>query len=170
MNWDVAIYETFSRLETRWLVNTRLDLDPDFYDYNAWPMADFMASVEMVGQFVPQGRFLDVGCGIGTKLALMYSLGWEVSGLDWNQEYVFRARELLPERADAIVVADLRDVESFDADVVYMYRPAKSDEQEEAVERHLIGHCAQGTLLILPETPVTSQLDLERVGPNVWRV
>src|SRR5215469_9718932 len=67
MNWDVAIYETFSRLETRWLVNTRLDLDPDFYDYNAWPMADFMASVEMVGQFVPQGRFLDVGCGTGTR-------------------------------------------------------------------------------------------------------
>lgn len=36
----------------------------------------------------PQGRLLDVGCGSGEWLALMRELGWQVEGLDFDQNAV----------------------------------------------------------------------------------
>ena len=43
--------------------------------------------------FVPNGRMLDVGCGGGTNLRAMQSLGWEPHGVDFNPVAVQTCRE-----------------------------------------------------------------------------
>jgi 2-polyprenyl-3-methyl-5-hydroxy-6-metoxy-1,4-benzoquinol methylase len=41
---------------------------------------------------LPQGRLLDVGCGSGDWLALMHGLGWQVAGVDFDDNAVKVAR------------------------------------------------------------------------------
>ncbi len=79
------------------------------------------------------GRFLDVGCGIGTKLLLARFLGWgDVTGIELRPEYGEVARRLCPE-AD-VFVADAFEWDGYgEFDVVFMYRPCIPDD----LERHL---------------------------------
>jgi SAM-dependent methyltransferase len=42
---------------------------------------------------VPQGRLLDVGCGSGEWLATMRKLGWEVEGIDFDENAIRVARQ-----------------------------------------------------------------------------
>ena len=41
---------------------------------------------------VPKGKLLDVGCGNGSYIQYMQSLGWEVRGIDFDSEAVSNAR------------------------------------------------------------------------------
>jgi SAM-dependent methyltransferase len=127
-----------------------------------------MEAMEVAAAHTEGRRFYEVGCGIGTKLALMYVLGWQVTGLERYEPYLEAARDLVPEAR--LIRADMRDVERFDADVVFMYRPAIDDATEEIMEKHLTDSVASGTILLVPpETPFFWSLGLERLGPHLWR-
>lgn len=142
-----AIHSVFHRLETRWHEGF------DSGAYHAWdplPFWDFLAGVRAAEPHVQGKRFLDVGCGIGTKVAIMHELGWETSGIERNGPYVKAARELMHERPLSISHADAFDVDTFDADLVYMYRPMKSDEDEARLEAHVAAGLGPGTVLFLP--------------------
>lgn len=141
-----AITCTLFRLEQPILPST-----PDasvYFAYDPLPIADFFSGVQIAVPFTRGRRFLDIGCGIGTKLMLMHYLGWEVAGIDRHEPYVKAARKLIPEAS--LTCADLRDVGSFTADFVYMYRPGVSDALEDALERHVISCLTPGTVLYLP--------------------
>ncbi len=61
------------------------------------------------------GPGLDAGCGAGAlEMSYLEGLGFRMFGLDAVAENVRMARELRPELADRIRVADLRDVLPFD--------------------------------------------------------
>ena len=49
---------------------------------------------ESYGLAVPGGRYLDVGCGLGTMVAAMARLGMEAEGVDPGQAAVDRARSI----------------------------------------------------------------------------
>jgi SAM-dependent methyltransferase len=141
-----AIHSTLFRLETRWH-SPSVEQSP----YHAWdslPFWLFLDAIRVAAAHAPGRRFLDIGCGIGTKLALMFHLGYEVAGIDRRQDYIGAAHELVPEAT--LTCVDAFDVERFDADIVYMYRPAKSDELEDALEAHVCSRLRHDTVLVLP--------------------
>jgi trans-aconitate methyltransferase len=162
---DIA-FEVMCRLEVRWLPDS-LFASEGFFEYIPMPLAEFMYGMEEASKHTAGRRFLEIGCGIGTKLALMHYAGWSVQGIDINQDYLDSAAQLCPEAK--LTCSDMRDVPYFDADVVYMYRPAFTLEMEQQLDHHLADNIAIGTLLYLvPETPDFWHLGLEKLGPYLW--
>lgn len=145
-----AIHETMHRLEQRWNLLPIPDLD-GFHPYDPLPPAEFLPLLREASALTAGRRLLDLGCGIGRNLSIAFSLGWQVAGVDRHRPYVEAARELLPEAE--IVEADIRALDRFDADVVYMYRPAVADEAEDALEAHVTAGLEAGTVLLLPTRP-----------------
>lgn len=149
-----AIHQTLWRLEQRWLPPT-----PNahvHHAYEALPVAMFLPGIRRAAEFTDGRRFLDIGCGIGRNLALMSVMGWQVAGIDRHRPYVEAAQELAPEAT--LVCADAFDVQEFNADVVYMYRPMVADGDETRLEEHVLGRIAPGTVCFFPT----------RRQPEVW--
>jgi 2-polyprenyl-3-methyl-5-hydroxy-6-metoxy-1,4-benzoquinol methylase len=48
-----------------------------------------------IERFIQKGRILDIGCGRGKFLSLMQESGWEVYGLEFNEETAWHARNVL---------------------------------------------------------------------------
>lgn len=159
-----ALHQTFHRLESRWV--PPVPPVDHWFAYDPLPLALFLPGIASATAHQTGRRFLDVGCGIGTKLALMHALGWEVAGVDRHEPYLAAAAEMVPE-AD-LRLADLFDLDGFDADLVYMYRPAVSDRLAEEAERHVIAGMSPGSLLFLPTR--TPPVDLEPIGQQLWVV
>lgn len=159
-----AIYETFSRLEARWV-----DGVPDNSVWHAWsplPPHEFLPPVREASRLTEGRRFLDLGCGIGTKLAYMHALGWSVAGVEHHRPYFKCAEEMVPE-AD-LTCGRIQDQESFDADLIYMYRPAVSLPDEEAIERYVFDRASKGALVFLPARPDSKRPG--RVSNDLWRI
>ncbi len=146
-----AIHSLLHRLETRW--HDSFDSGP-YHAWNPLPFWDFLDGVRAAEPYAHGRRFLDVGCGIGTKLALMHELGWDVSGIDRHEPYVEAARELMHERPRSVTHGDAFDFEVFDADLVYMYRPMKSEDDTDALEQHVARRLPAGAVLFLPTRDV----------------
>jgi 2-polyprenyl-3-methyl-5-hydroxy-6-metoxy-1,4-benzoquinol methylase len=159
-----ALHQTIWRLEQRWVPPI-----PDasvWHAYDPLPWAEFMQGVRVAAEHAPR-TFLDIGCGIGTKLAFMYALGWRVSGIDRHQPYIDAAQELVPEAT--LFCADIREVTELPYDVIYMYRPAVSEELEQEVERHVVSHLEPGTVVFAPHRDL-AHLGLEPLEHDVWRM
>ena len=77
-------------------MNTYLGLHARYYDvvYAGKPYADEAAHV-VAG--VEPGRLLDVACGTGRHAAAFASLGFDVTGVDYNPELLEIAREQNPQ-------------------------------------------------------------------------
>ena len=152
-----ALHSAMHRLEQRWLPR-RVPRNDVWHAWDPLPFWEFLAGVREAAGLTAGRRFLDIGCGIGTKLAVMHALGWTVAGVEKRKRYVNAAAELVPEAV--IVHADVLDVDRFDADLVYMYRPAVADELESRVEAHVLGRVTPGSVLFWPY----------RHDPQVWVV
>ncbi len=161
-----AIHSTFHRLEQRWLAPPTDS--PDFFDYDPLPIALFLQGIRLAAEFAFGDRYLDIGCGIGTKLALMFHLGFKVTGIDHNQAYLQAAKELCPEAT--LILGDLFSVTSFDFDIIYFYRPARSDELQRKVDRHIISHASRASIVYAPERVFDISLPVEELGRFVWRI
>jgi SAM-dependent methyltransferase len=165
VEWIDAIHLVDRKLEERW--TPPADPGHSFFDYSPLPLREFKDGIDTARNNTNGNRYLEVGCGIGTKLALMHHLGWEVTGIDIYQPYLDVARELCPEAK--LICADMRDIQFFDADVVFMYRPGFTQEMEWALELWLADNIALGTILFLvPETEAFWRLGLEHIGPHLW--
>jgi SAM-dependent methyltransferase len=150
-----ALHGLIHRLERRW--NLLPIPDRRFHHaYDPLPFWHFLAGVQAAARLVRGRRFLDVGCGIGSKLALMHHLGWTAAGIDRHRPYIDAAAELVPEAS--LAHGDAFDIPHFDTDLVYMYRPMISDEQEDALETHILAHVDPGTVMFWPL----------RHDPEVW--
>lgn len=149
-----ALLGLLTRLERRWVLPI-----PDatvWHAYDPLPFWLFLDGVRVAERMTDGRRFLDLGCGIGSKLALMHALGWQAAGVDRHRPYVDAARDLVPEAT--VEHTDIRDLHDIDADVVYMYRPARSDELEDELERHVLRTARPGTVMFFPF----------RHNPEVW--
>lgn len=159
-----AVHQVFWRLEQRWS-----DGIPDAtvrHAYQALPPAMFLPPLLAAAELTGGGVFMDVGCGVGRNLALAHCLGWETIGVDIHQPYLAAAAELVPEAS--LIEADAFDLDRFDADVVYLYRPMVSADDEHDLETHVIERMTPGSILYLGTTEPL--VPLERVAPCLWRV
>jgi SAM-dependent methyltransferase len=101
-------------------VNSYHGLHARFYDlvYQDKPYADEAAFVTQVlrQERVLGGRLLDVACGTGRHAAEFVQLGFDVTGVDYNDELIAIAREHAPGAAFLVQdMCDLRLEEEFDA-------------------------------------------------------
>lgn len=142
-----AIYQATRRLEQAWLPT--IPSAHEFFAYEPLPWGQFIDLIEQASGLTEGRRFLDVGCGIGTKLIVMHYLGWEVAGVERHPPYAHAARLLVPE-AEEVTPRDVFDIDRFDADVVYSYRLAVNDDRQAEVEAHLSAHMTPGSVLVLP--------------------
>jgi len=150
-----ALHSTFHRLEQRWNTTPIPDQTVS-HAWDALPFWFFLDGLRQAAELTEGRRFMDVGCGIGTKLAIAHHLGWQVSGIEKHEPYARAARDLIPEAS--VQVVDAFDCETFDADVVYMYRPMRSDHDQERLETHVLAHSRPGTVMFWPV----------RHNPEVW--
>lgn len=150
-----AIHGAIHRLEQRW---TTVSTDPLWHVYDRLPFWEFIAGMRQAAQLTDGRRFVDLGCGIGTNVAIAYHLGWQVSGVEKRPEYVAAASDLVPE--GHFVESELLELEEVEADVIYMYRPARSDELEDALESHIADLLEPGTVCFWPY----------RHDPDVWLI
>lgn len=127
-----------------------------WHAYDPLPFWEFLAGIRIASELTEGRRFLDLGCGIGTKLAIMHGLGWDVTGVEHHAPYVEAARELIPEAS--VHLGDICDLVPIEADLVYMYRPAVSDDLEAEVERVVLDWGKPGTVMFWPF----------RHTPEVW--
>lgn len=99
-------------------------------------------------------RFLDVGCGGGTKVFAATRYFDRADGLELDPGYADAARQTLEKigaskstinRADALTFASYADY-----DVIYFYRPLRTEALLEALEQRIIETARPGTILVAP--------------------
>ncbi len=66
--------------------------------------------------YVPQGRFLDVGCSIGTFVEVASQIGYKAEGIDLDSNAVAYGKEL----GRAVMLSSLEDHSGDDYDVVFL--------------------------------------------------
>ncbi len=161
-----ALATAIDRLEAAWLP-AELSAHPEFHDYQSTPVDTFMQGLAVCREHAPGGRWLEVGCGIGTKLILAHEMGFRVHGLDNRAQYIAAAKFLCPEAT--LEVADARYYDRYGAfDVVFCYRPLIKEEATVALERWIVSRMAAGALLYLPYRNIQS-LGWHLVSEHVWR-
>jgi hypothetical protein len=99
-------------------------------------------------------RFLDVGCGGGTKVLSASEYFGHADGLEFDPSYVHAARTLFSNiRYDIgeVFQADALVFDRYDAyDVVYFYRPISNPDLMIQLERRICESVKPGTVLIAP--------------------
>lgn len=155
----LAVDQTVMRLEAGWFTPHGDDAG---FDLHPLPMGEFLAGMAVCGE---PGRFVDLGCGVGTKLAVAHFLGWQVSGVERHADYAAAARRLVPE-AD-VVVGDAWDVELDGFDVVYSYRLCVALAAQQVLNAAIVARMRPGGLFFCAGS---DPVGLKPVGLGVWRV
>ncbi|GLS88726.1 hypothetical protein GCM10010873_37000 [Cypionkella aquatica] len=109
-----------------------------------------------------QPAFLDVGCGIGSKLVLASELFARTDGLEYEAGHAAIAQAMMQRigaRATTIFHADALSFAAYGAyDVLYAYKPMYGAGLEQ-MEARLIGQARPGTLLIAPYMEFTTRFE-----------
>ncbi len=151
--WQNA-FEKFEQLFNRWTPNTdpnqygstqvdgRYTFIPNYLTTFTHQLSEASKLVKGIGSY-PGPSFVDVGCGIGSKLLIASMFGFQPNGVEIVPEY---AR--IAQRAGRIIVGDaLR--QSYEAfDVVYFYRPFYDGKLEEKLEKHIIKTAKPGAVIL----------------------
>jgi protein-L-isoaspartate O-methyltransferase len=100
-------------------------------------------------------KFLEVGCGVGTKLTMVSKLfGLDVTGFDYNEVYCQAAIDLLTAKGCTNWHVTRRDAlevyaEYQEADIIYLNRPFVHLLKQEALERLVFAAMHRGAYVIL---------------------
>ena len=103
---------------------------------------------------LPPGRALDLGCGEGRNAIWLAQRGWQVSGVDFSEVGLEKARQLAAERGVEVtwVRADLRDYEpdheAFEL-VIVMYIQAPAARLADLMRKASAALAPGGTLLVV---------------------
>jgi SAM-dependent methyltransferase len=120
---------------------------------NLWAVRPNRFLVAEVGGLEP-GRALDLACGEGQNAIWLASLGWHVTGVDFSEVAIAKARARAARDAVQLefVCADLRtydpDVAAYDL-VLLLYLHVFADERREILRRASAALSTGGTLVLL---------------------
>ncbi len=124
------------------------------------PMSQFMALMHIAQRIaLAQGRasplrFLDVGCGSGSKLLAAATLFDRADGLELDRVYVEQAQNLLRHARHDRARVMQGDALSFDGygdyDVIYFYEPIRNTELQVQLDRRIFATARKGTILVIP--------------------
>jgi SAM-dependent methyltransferase len=99
-------------------------------------------------------RFIDIGCGGGTKVILGAQMFSRADGLEYDPAYAAAARrvmDLLDARRCRIIEGDALVFDDYGAyDVLYMYRPIRDPDRLIELETRVLALARPGAVLIAP--------------------
>lgn len=114
----------------------------------------FLEQLEIVRELFPgYCSFIDVGCGIGSKVALADILGFNAFGIELNKRYCLYASRLLCGRQGSRTNEHIINKNAFDHkydkyDVIYFYCPFQDSKQEIKLENYLYQSAKSGAIII----------------------
>lgn len=121
------------------------------YPYIPYDLSSFITSLQNAKGLLDPNKahpkFLDVGCGLGTKLLLANRLGFAAFGIEKDRHYVKVAKHLVGKSCGV----ECRDALTFDYkgfDVIYFYCPLCQKNLQVALEARIIETASPGTLFI----------------------
>jgi len=119
------------------------DGDESCYPNASFSVLRFMAKLRLIQRLCgPSPRFLDVGCGLGNKVWIAQTLGFDAYGLEINPKYAEIAGECVG--ANRIFNHDGITFPDYDKyDVIYFYNPMPSSELESAI----LANARKGTII-----------------------
>ncbi len=160
-----ALAQTIDALERAWFPAV-LPEHPEFYEYQSTPVDTFVVALQMVRERARGNAYLEVGCGIGTKLVIAQHFGFEVHAIEARAQYVATAQFLCPEAT--IKIADARHYDNYGAfDVIFCYRPLISDEGQAALDEFICGKAKSDAVLLYPYRNLT-QYGWAQNAEHVW--
>jgi hypothetical protein len=107
-----------------------------------------------------QPRFLEVGCGIGTRMMLAREIfGLDVAGIERVPEYVHQAHDL----SLRVWEADARDWDHYgEYEIIWFNRPFRDRVLQADLERQIWDEARPGTVIMCA--------NLERKPPSSWLI
>ncbi len=166
----IDVCKTVAKLDKEW---QRGDVGHDDARYTPWmPNPSWPDYVALLAEAMPDvegPRFLEVGCGIGTRMLIAREMfGLDVSGIERVPEYVAQAKEL----GLSVECIDALGWEGYGTfDVVWLNRPFRDPEMELALEGQIWAEVEPGTVVLCanlqdrPPTwwwPVFEDVDIRR--------
>ena len=143
-----AAIGTVIALEARWAADRSAGRD-DLATYTPWMPFSWPAFIALVAEALPEvpgDRFLEVGCGIGTKMMLAEAVfGLDVHGVERVPEYVKAAREqgLSVDEDDALAWEGYGDY-----DLVFLNRAFSDQGKELQLEATVYDSMKPGAVVI----------------------
>jgi hypothetical protein len=163
-NWS-AIQELITVLENRILPSS-----PDKDEWFGWeplPIADFMHGMAIVKNALGSGthRFLDIGCGIGSKVYLAKYLGFDAHGLERHDPYRTVAQDVFDVQTELGWAQEYSGYSSFS--VLYCYSLTSDSELQSKLNHYITDQIPKGTIFFSAGGPYPDWL--EHIGGQVWR-
>lgn len=110
--------------------------------------------LELLDRPAEKVRFLEVGCGIGTKCGIAHFYGVQVAGFDLHEGYLTVAREIFPELAFEHANALQFDYREYD--LIFYHVPLADDDLMVELEDRVLRHMPTSSILL--NTKITSRL------------
>lgn len=135
-----------SELDQQWMRNPAGRDSAACTPWMPFPMFDFIALVAEALPGAPGERFLEAGCGIGTRMLLAQVIfGLDVAGFDRVPEYVHEAQKLgLAARCE-----DAAGYDGYgDADIVWFNRPFRDRVPQADLEQKVWNEMKPGAVVI----------------------
>lgn len=135
------------------------DEDGRFY-YIPLSNAQFLAQLKTARIILninstPGRCFIDVGCGIGSKVFLANGHGFHAHGIEFREEYVEVAKKLVSSsysgngcKTPLIIKGDALKFDYSQFDVIYFYCPIANYEKEKELEKLIIKTAKPGAVIL----------------------
>lgn len=139
---------TVNELDARWMREPAGHDDPRSTPWMPFPWPDFTA---LVGEALPESAgdsFLEIGCGIGTRMLLAREIyGLDVAGIERVPEYAEQARQL----GLTVSCEDALGHKGYglDWDLIWFNRPFRDPGLERQLEAQVWEDAAPGTVIIM---------------------
>ena len=119
-------------------------------------------------------KFIDVGCGGGTKVIMASHFFEQADGLEYNADFVEHARRTINiTKVDGCTIFEgdaLTFPDYADYDIVYFYRPISDDDLLTQMETNIVNTVKPGTIIIAPMEFQMSGTLADRVAPLTWNM
>jgi 2-polyprenyl-3-methyl-5-hydroxy-6-metoxy-1,4-benzoquinol methylase len=143
-----GVSKAIDQLERAWLPAILFG-DPEMHAYETLPMDWFARMLDIAMAATTGRRYLEVGCGIGTKLVVAQWAGLEVHAIEARAQYAAAAQFMCPEAK--VEIADARKYDGYGGfDIIYCYRPLIPDEAQIMLEDYMVARMKQDAVLMMP--------------------
>lgn len=168
-----GVLRNVAALDTDWMSSQAGRDDRHCAPWMPFPVFDFIALTAEALPESPGDRFLEIGCGIGTRMLLAQEIyGLDVSGVERVPEYAEQARAL----GLTVSVEDALAHKGYGGhDILWFNRPFRDQMLQRALEQRVWEQMAPGAVAMCAnlESPPPSGwpliLDDWEIRRGIWR-
>ena len=145
--WRIRrLMQQVEEMEPEWLTHGNRH-DDKYLPWMPFQPSNFIAMLAECITYTEGFTFLDVGCGIGTKVALASEVfGLDADGVEVDADMAAEARKW---KTGDILVQDALEVPGLyqDYDIIWLYRPFRDIPSERALEEMIHKNMKSGAIL-----------------------